>query len=169
MKYISQVETNKMMRKALKDAFPGVKFSVRGHDSSSRVIWEDGPSEDAVNKVVQQFRGASFDGMIDLESPVSHMVNGEEVHYGSKYIFTERKVGEASRVEALAWLHAHGFEGLEDSVVAGSFSLFDHKGYGEFLGLRRASNNYRAVYPMVTGHEMVSMVAVFLSSETVAA
>jgi hypothetical protein len=160
MKYISQVETHKMMRKALKAAFPGVKFSVRADHTSSRVEWQDGPSEHAVDEIVQQYRGATFDGMIDLESPVHHIVNGEKVNYGTKYVFTKREAGPEARAAALEWLHGHGFDGLTDDWFA-SFDLYDHQGYGAFLGLRQESGEYRHVYQMVTGAELVNNVVIY--------
>ena len=45
----SLTETAKILRKCLKEAFPGVKFSVRGtRGGSIRVGWTDGPLSTAV-------------------------------------------------------------------------------------------------------------------------
>lgn len=162
MKYVSQKDTNAAIRKALKQAFPGVKFSVRAHHTSTDVAWQDGPSERAVDAVVQQFRGASFDGMIDLESPVVAIVDGEEIHWGTKYIFAKREIGPEARAAALEWLHGHGFDGLEDDW-RDSFDLYAHPGYGAFLGLRQESGNFAHVYQMVSGGELVRYVAIFQS------
>src|SRR5512137_1778353 len=74
--YLSCAETAKLVRKALKDAFPGVKFSVKSHvysgGASINVKWIDGPIEKEVEKVTGMFAGAGFDGMIDLKYYVSH-------------------------------------------------------------------------------------------------
>ena len=53
-KYFDTVETAKLIRKALKAKFPGVKFSVRSRKyaggSSIDVVWTDGPAAKAVDK-----------------------------------------------------------------------------------------------------------------------
>ena len=45
-KYINLTETNKLIRRTLKEAFPSVKFSVRGRSysggSSTDITWTDG-------------------------------------------------------------------------------------------------------------------------------
>src|SRR5215831_17349144 len=70
-KYLSCAETAKLIRGALKKAFPGVKFSVKSKTysggASITVGWTDGPSDKAVDSVVQVYSGAGFDGMIDLK------------------------------------------------------------------------------------------------------
>jgi hypothetical protein len=70
-RYLSCAETAKLIRVALKKAFPGVKFSVRSSTysmgASIRVGWTDGPTDKAVDSVVQVYSGAGFDGMIDLK------------------------------------------------------------------------------------------------------
>lgn len=71
VRYLSTAETAKLIRKALKAAFPAVKFSVRS-SSSVRVGWTDGPTTKRVEEVVSQFSSKSFDGSIDME--VSHTV-----------------------------------------------------------------------------------------------
>jgi hypothetical protein len=94
--YISCADTAKLVRAALKAAFPGIKFSVaQGSSRSSlNVRWTDGPTPEQVEKITNQFEGATFDGMQDLETLVRHTVNGVEVSYGAKYIFTERKMSD---------------------------------------------------------------------------
>jgi hypothetical protein len=72
MTYLSCAETAKLVRNALKPAFPGVKFSVRSSTyaggASIHIGWTDGPQEAEVDKVVQPYAGSSFDGMIDLKT-----------------------------------------------------------------------------------------------------
>lgn len=71
--YISCTETAKLMRVALKRAFPRVKFSVRsspGRGSSINVSWEDGPNVKMVEAIADQYQGGGFDGMVDLEYSV---------------------------------------------------------------------------------------------------
>jgi len=71
VKNISTVETAKLIRKQLKKAFPKAKFSVRSDryagGSAIRVSWFDGPSVRVVETITNPFRGAGFDGMIDMK------------------------------------------------------------------------------------------------------
>ena len=69
---LSCAETAKLVRAALKKAFPEVKFSVRSSTysmgASIDVSWDMGPAVSEVDKVVGGFEGSSFDGMNDLKS-----------------------------------------------------------------------------------------------------
>lgn len=68
--HISAVDTAKLVRKALRRRFPGVRFSVRtstySGGASVRVGWTDGPTSWDVDAVVKPYAGAGFDGSIDL-------------------------------------------------------------------------------------------------------
>lgn len=70
--YMSVTDTAKLVRQALKAAFPGVKFSVRSSSyaggASIDVGWTDGPQQAEVDNVVKRYAGADFDGMIDLKT-----------------------------------------------------------------------------------------------------
>lgn len=70
--YLSVVDTAKLVRKALKRAFPLTKFSVRSDSYSMGaaidVGWTDGPTAAQVEAITNPFRGAGFDGMIDLKT-----------------------------------------------------------------------------------------------------
>ncbi len=74
--YLTCAETAKLIRKAIKREFPGVKFSVRSKTysggASIRVDWIDGPRQKAVEAVAGAFAGGRFDGMIDLAYSVEH-------------------------------------------------------------------------------------------------
>lgn len=74
--YLTVAETAKLVRKALKPAFPGVKFSVRSDSysggASIDVYWTDGPTENAVTEVTEGYAGSRFDGQIDLKYHVEH-------------------------------------------------------------------------------------------------
>jgi hypothetical protein len=93
-RYLSCAETAKEVRKELKSSFPGIKFSVRSSNyaggASISIGWTDGPTCKAVEKVTNQFEGASFDSMQDLKTSHTSELNGEIVHHGSDYIFTRR-------------------------------------------------------------------------------
>src|SRR5215470_14435024 len=70
-RYITCAETAKLLRGALKRAFPGVKFSVKSKTysmgASITVRWIDGPTAQMVEAVTGPYAGAGFDGMIDLK------------------------------------------------------------------------------------------------------
>lgn len=71
--YLTATETAKLVRTALKSAFPGVKFSITTkHHTSVRVTWKDGPSSAEVKKIACQYEGGSFDAMIDLATHNEH-------------------------------------------------------------------------------------------------
>ena len=82
--YISATDTAKLVRKALKENFPNVKFSVKtskySGGSSIDVSWIDGPTSDEAKEVAAHFHGASFDGMTDMKE-----YNGQP--YANDYIF----------------------------------------------------------------------------------
>ena len=92
--HISLTDTAKLLRAALKNAFPGIKFSVRSKSysggASIRIYWTDGPTQDQVQRISNEFEGADFDGMQDLKSYQAHVVDNEARHYGADYIFPER-------------------------------------------------------------------------------
>ena len=85
--YVSVADTAKLVRSALKQAFPGVKFSVRSTSysggSSVRVGWTDGPQSAEVDKVAQPCAEG----------------------YSSRFVFTEREFSDEYRA------------GLERAVV----------------------------------------------------
>jgi len=100
-RYISVVDTAKLIRAALKENFPGVKFSVRSSQyaggASINISWTDGPAQQDVRPITQPFAGATFDGMIDLKSYVTGELDGEAVHFGADYVFTTRELSDAER------------------------------------------------------------------------
>jgi hypothetical protein len=74
--YIGAADTAKLIRKALKRHFPGVKFSVKSKTysggASIDVDWIDGPTRRQVEAVTGNYRGGRFDGMIDMAYSVTH-------------------------------------------------------------------------------------------------
>jgi len=97
--YFSCPETAKLVRAALKESFPGIKFSVKSSvysgGASIRVAYVDGPSQQQVKSVVGVFQGAYFDGMTDYKGYNYNSLDGQEVHFGADYIFVERKFSVA--------------------------------------------------------------------------
>ena len=105
-KYIAVTETAKLIRAALKEAFPEVKFSIKSRKysggSSIDVRWQDGPSYDQVNSIAKTFEGGYFDGMTDYKGGHVHMMNGEEISFGGDFVFCQRDISEDKVAKAAA-------------------------------------------------------------------
>lgn len=97
--YVSCVETAKLVRQALKEAFPGIKFSVKSSSyaggASIDISWTDGPNARQVDELVADFRGAYFDGSIDYKGTVYSMMDGKPVRFCADFIHTSRKYSDA--------------------------------------------------------------------------
>jgi hypothetical protein len=67
--YITTKDTAKLVRAALKNAFPGVKFSVRMSTGTAaagmNVSYSDGPTEREVRAITGHYEGRHFNGMTD--------------------------------------------------------------------------------------------------------
>jgi hypothetical protein len=98
--YINAVETAKLVRQALKEAFPGIKFSVRSKHSLN-VRWTDGPNEEQVKAVVNCFRGGYFNGMHDYAGSMYAMFDGVETRFGCNYLFYTRDYSDALTQRAI--------------------------------------------------------------------
>lgn len=140
--YLTCAETARLLRTALKAAFPGTKFSVRSDTyaggASIRVRWTDGPRESDVRPVTALYEGGRFDGMIDLAYHAAHAINPatgevrllgtyghsyntplaevpdgwEPVHFGADYVFVDRDLSPAYTEV----LRAAGAEALASAV-----------------------------------------------------
>jgi len=97
-RYISVVETARMIRTALREAFPGVRFSVRSSSysggASININYTDGPTNAQVRAITGNFEGSYFDGMTDYKGFNYSSVNGEEVRFGADFIFVNRDYSE---------------------------------------------------------------------------
>ena len=97
--YLSCAETAKLVRSALKESFPGVKFSVKSSvysgGASINVSYVDGPSAAQVKKIVGMFEGSYFDGMTDYKGNKYSSLDGQEVTFGANFIFVNRKLTTA--------------------------------------------------------------------------
>lgn len=84
----------KNIRKQLKAAFPGVKFSTRNRDHGSVTIaWTDGPTTAEVEPIVSPYKGGSFDGMDDSYSRTKSAWC--DTFGGADYISTAREFSDA--------------------------------------------------------------------------
>lgn len=91
--YISAKDTAVLIRKALKENFTGVKFSVRtstyAGGASVHVAYDnaDVPTQ-SVQDVAYRFQGATFDGMTDTKSyHTSELDDGRRVRFGADFVF----------------------------------------------------------------------------------
>lgn len=107
-KYMSVVDTAKLIRKALKESFPSVKFSVRSEKyaggASVNVSWTDGATISMVDPILNMFKGAYFDPMIDYQGSITSTYDGEEVKFGAQYISSDRDYSNEAIEKALARL-----------------------------------------------------------------
>lgn len=96
-------ETAKLVRTALKKAFPTTTFSVRSTrysgGSSLHVDWTDGPTLGEVQNITHVYQGATFDPMIDLKSYQDGTLNGERVQFAPDYVQCQRSLSEALLTE----------------------------------------------------------------------
>ena len=144
-RYIDTVEVAKLLRKALKAEFPGVKFSVRSSryagGSSIHVDYTDGPRQQDVQAVCNRYCGASFDGMIDLKEYHDSIItteNGAEVvHFGADFIHAQREFSSAERESARQFVIAHILK-WNVKPISGSgdralypMSTYDHRHHGD--------------------------------------
>lgn len=106
--YLSCAETAKLVRAALKESFPGVKFSVRSSTysmgASISVRWIDGPNTKQVDAVLRGFSGSYFDGSIDYKGSVYHMTTTPEgfqrVSMGADGVSTSRDYSDEAITRA---------------------------------------------------------------------
>lgn len=128
-KYFTCAETAKLIRKALKEAFPGIKFSVKSHTysggASINVSWTDGPNDDQVKAVARHFEASYFDGCIDYKGSIYHMMEGQSVHFGADFIFCDRHYTDAAVQKAIDAVYRR-FEGNFKSDGIAKPTLFDY-------------------------------------------
>lgn len=103
--YISCKDTAKLIRSALKESFPKIKFSVRSSvysgGASINVSWTDGPTKSQVEDVINRFEGSYFSGMEDYKGNRYHMLDGARVSFGADFIFTERNYSDSTIQKAI--------------------------------------------------------------------
>lgn len=113
-RYLSPAEIAVEVRKVLKAAFPGTKFSVLSSrfsmGSAVDVRWTDGPPASAVDAVLAPMQGVTFDGMTDSKGyQPATLPSGEVVKHGS-WLSTQRDVSDFdARVAAVLDVLVAGF------------------------------------------------------------
>ncbi len=124
---LSCAQTAALVRKALKERFPSIPFSVRSKTysggASIDIGWTDGPTSKQVEEVTHRFEGASFDGMIDLKSYHDSTLNGRRVHFGADFIFTQRAISPAFAATIAATVTAQYGITADDDIHAIAHTL----------------------------------------------
>lgn len=133
--YISITETNKLIRKVLKESFPGIKFSVRGKSyaggGSTNISWTDGPNEKQVAGLISVFEGSYFDGMIDYKGSRYATLDGREVSFMADFIFCNRINSDAFElrmVKRVSEKYANQCDYLRDTLFSEIIADY-HKGH----------------------------------------
>jgi Domain of unknown function (DUF3560)/Large polyvalent protein associated domain 29 len=98
----SSTETAKFVRIALKENFPGIKFSVKSKVHTIYISWTDGPTARQVQAITNYFGGMSFDGMQDMDTYHKQTFKGEEATFYCYSPYTKRKLSMefAAKIEA---------------------------------------------------------------------
>lgn len=121
-KYLSCADTAALIRKALRESFPSVKFSVKSKTysggASIDIRWLDGPLTSQVDAVVGIFESAYFDGMIDYKGSRYHTLDGSPVRFGACFIFCNRDHSDALLSRAIADV-SNGYGGNDPITAAG--------------------------------------------------
>jgi conjugative element/phage-associated large polyvalent protein len=106
-KYIDTKDTAKLIRLALAESFPGVKFSVRidrySMGSSIDISWTDGPTTKAVDAVVHTFKGDYYDCQSDYHGSAYHTLDGEPVHFAGSISTSRNHSAAAEAAIKGAW------------------------------------------------------------------
>lgn len=92
------VAAAKNVRRDLKKAFPGVKFSVKSSYTTINVSWQDGPTRRQVEDVIDKYQQGTFDGMTDCYE--YHTSPFNERYGAVQYTFAERDHSEELRATA---------------------------------------------------------------------
>ena len=101
---LSPVESAKLLRAALRRAFPGVRFSVRLSCGTAwgnaRVEWTDGPKLRDVETLCARFESKGFDGMTDSTThrdAVVDLPDGSRARSGVGVILVHRDLSDGER------------------------------------------------------------------------
>lgn len=109
VEHIDMKGTAKLIRAALKAAFPATKFSVRISRSggATDIGWDNGPTSAQVESVVGEFESQGFDGMQDMRYAKEQMYLAEDGtfvrrSYGSGLILEHRNLTSEVREHCAA-------------------------------------------------------------------
>lgn len=145
--YLDAAEVAKLLRQALKSAFPGTRFGVRtdkyAGGASIDIRWTDGPARDRVNAIAECYRGADFDGSTDTQTYRGNRdCGGRAFRSGADFVSVDRflSTAEARRLAA-EWSAETGIPVPDDFIrpdIQEDLALFRYQSMdadeGERLG-----------------------------------
>lgn len=127
--YIGSRDAAKLLRQALRAAFPETQFAVRcgrgtGYSWLS-VSWTDGPLPEAVREITHRYEGESFNGMTDSYDQKPNVLvsfAGEDVPREVRFLVSGINTHREVSTAAIAWAGAviaseHGAVAPGDVVV----------------------------------------------------
>ena len=89
----NQAEVAKLLRKELKEKYPGIKFMVRSRSFTGgndvNIDYTNGVPADEIRKLCHKYEGGSFDGMTDM-----YNYNYDKTGPTAKYIFVNRSISD---------------------------------------------------------------------------
>lgn len=123
-------DLTRSLKAALRQAFPGVHFAVRGSRGTGRgwysVDWVDGPSADEVTDITVRYQSRQFNGMVDGYDQTRARAweeNGEWVHGTSCGITPHRKISdEYAMILAAHLCERYGFSPPEGPYGGGRWN-----------------------------------------------
>lgn len=131
-RYLTCADTAKLIRKALAEAFPSVRFSVRSKTyaggASINVGYTDGPLKADVERVAFAFQGGTFDGMTDYKGGKVHAFASDPdqpIHFGADFVFVDQTISGQHAAAARAALEAltpNELNRLEAKLRIGEFA-----------------------------------------------
>lgn len=122
MNYVSTTETAKLIRAALKESFPTIKFSVKSDKyaggCSIDVRWTDGPSTAMVEAIAKTFQGGYFDGMTDYKGSTYALVDGIATKFCADFVQCHRSNSDAAVERAIAQVgRKYGAEAIQGATL----------------------------------------------------
>jgi hypothetical protein len=130
-------KTAKMIREALKELFPTVKFSVTSKNysggNSVTAYWTDGPTADMVNRAIDRFQSGDFDGMTDM-----YTYRHDREHSTAKYVFGSRTISKALAEYTLNYFKT----GRGDGWPECGLEIVEYPKYWDFVNDSPMPNNY---------------------------
>lgn len=102
------VPAAKNVRRDLKNAFPGIKFSVKSSYDTITVSWQDGPTHQEVEAVIGKYENGKFDGMTDCFNFDTTPFNA--VFGGCRYTFIKREHSDELMAVATRYLEQRSGE-----------------------------------------------------------
>ena len=79
--YMNRAQTSRLVKRILKESYPGVAFSVTTSDWTLNIQSTDGPGRDEVVGLLGLFRSGYFDSMFDM-----YIHGGSYVAYGAQVV-----------------------------------------------------------------------------------